>query len=245
MTTRPLIDDAVALHWIEAWDRQQAIYLPYRREQFDVVARLVAATGPGPRVLDLGCGPGSLGRAVHERVPHAHVTGIDHDPLLLALASAHERAGWLTVVDADLRQPWWTQRVTGPFDAAVAATALHWLPAAELERTYRAVLGLLRPGGILVNSDTMPDSEVTIAWAGGVTEGDGGHGWQQWWRDAQSEPALAPAVALRASRRGGVASAEFTPPAQWHIAALARAGFVNAHVQWRQGPDAVLTAVRP
>jgi trans-aconitate methyltransferase len=246
MTTRPLLAEALAVHWIEAWDRQQTAYLPHREEQFDAVAGLVAAVaGPRPRVLDLGCGPGSLGRAVHERIPEAHVTGIDQDPLLLALASVHERAGWLTVVDADLQESSWMERVSGPFDAAIAATALHWLPAAKLERTYVTVRRLLRPGGIFVNSDTMPDPGVTVPAAAEVVrdEGDEGDAWRRWWRDAQSEPALAPALALRAARSGGVGSAEFMPPAQWHLAALARAGFEGARVAWRRGPDAVLTAV--
>jgi hypothetical protein len=59
MTAFPLLDEAVALRWIESWDRQQTTYLPHRQEQFDVVAGLVAAVaGPRPRVLDLGCGAG-------------------------------------------------------------------------------------------------------------------------------------------------------------------------------------------
>lgn len=247
MSTLVPLDDALALRWIDSWDRQQTTYLPHRQEQFQVVADLVAAAGgPRPRVLDLGCGPGSLGRAVHERVPHARVTGVDADPLLLALASAHERAGWLTVVDADLQDPSWTGRVTGPFDAVVAATALHWLPAAGLERTYGAVLDLLRPGGVFVNSDSMPVDGAAVpgAVAAVGTDGDS-DAWRQWWRDAESEPALAPALARRAARPVDVDSAEFMPPPDWHLDALARAGFTGARVAWRSGPEAVLTATAP
>jgi trans-aconitate methyltransferase len=245
MTGHLLLDEAVALHWIDTWDQQQRAYLPRRDEQFDVVARLVrTVAGSAPRVLDLGCGPGSLGRALRERAPGAQVTGVDRDPVLLALATAHERAGWLTLVSADLQDASWTSLVDGPFDAVVAATALHWLAADRLESTYAAVHGLLRPGGVFVNSDTMPAAGAHLAaTTAAMSEAVGGDAWAQWWRDVEAEPGLAPAVARRTARPAHVVSAEFTPPAQWHLDALSRAGFAESDVVWRCGSEAVVAAV--
>ena len=39
-------------------------------------------------------------------------------------------------------------------------------------------------------------------------------------------------------------SAEWTPPAAWHIDALRMAGFAEAGILWRGGPDAAVIAVR-
>ena len=240
MTAPTALDVAVTRRWTESWDQQQTAYLPHRLEQFDVVAHLVAtAAGPGPRVLDLGCGPGTLGRVVHRHLPKARVTGVDHDPLLLALAGGYEREGWLAVVDADLRDPAWVERVGGSFDAVVAATALHWLSAPELQRTYRDVRGVLRPGGIFVNSDTMPETPEPTAKLADIGDDDP---WARWWSEAEDDPALAHLLAVRAARRSA-ASAEFMPPPSWHAAALVEAGFSSVRVAWRRGPEAVLSAL--
>jgi hypothetical protein len=37
---------------------------------------------------------------------------------------------------------------------------------------------------------------------------------------------------------------EFSPPADWHIAALKEAGFPEVGVVWRSGPGAVVAATR-
>ena len=51
--------------WVARWDRMQARYLVGRAERFAVIARLVRETqGPAPRIVDLGCGPGSLSAAL-------------------------------------------------------------------------------------------------------------------------------------------------------------------------------------
>jgi ubiquinone/menaquinone biosynthesis C-methylase UbiE len=45
-----------------------------------------AAIGPGQRVLDLGCGTGTLAIMVKAVHPEAEVVGLDADPDILALA---------------------------------------------------------------------------------------------------------------------------------------------------------------
>jgi hypothetical protein len=74
---------------------------------------------------------------------------------------------------------------------------------------------------------------------------DGRPDWAAWWDEVAADPALTEAVAERQRFFGGVAHpASFHPPSRWHVAALEAAGFSEAGVAWRQGPGAVVAAVR-
>src|SRR5580658_9030422 len=95
-------------NWLERWDAQQQRHIPDREERFAAMVDAVAAfAGPEPRVLDLGCGPGSLSARVLDRVPRATVVAIDADPVLLAIGrGALASRDRLEFVDADLRADW-------------------------------------------------------------------------------------------------------------------------------------------
>src|ERR1700676_2672765 len=109
-------------NWLERWDAQQQRHIPDREERFAAMVDAVAAfAGPEPRVLDLGCGPGSLSARVLDRVPGATVVAIDADPVLLAIGRGALATGkQLQFVDADLRADWVSALPSpGPYDAAV------------------------------------------------------------------------------------------------------------------------------
>jgi ubiquinone/menaquinone biosynthesis C-methylase UbiE len=59
-----------------------------KEEKFQTLLIDQAAIAPGSRVLDLGCGTGTLAVMVKQRVPKAHVSALDADPEALALARA-------------------------------------------------------------------------------------------------------------------------------------------------------------
>jgi hypothetical protein len=69
--------------------------------------------------------------------------------------------------------------------------------------------------------------------------------WDAWWGRASRDPALQPAVTQRrAVFESTYPTVEFSPPADWHIAALRDAGFAEAGLVWRSGPAAVIAGVR-
>lgn len=128
--------------------------MPRREERFQVIVEaLRARCGDHPRVLDLGCGPGSLAARILAALPAAEVVAVDRDPVLLRLgrAALDSRTG-LRFVDADLGDPRLRELGTG-FDAAVSTTALHWLDRTALRELYRSLAAMLRPGGIFMNGD--------------------------------------------------------------------------------------------
>jgi trans-aconitate methyltransferase len=78
---------------------------------------------PGERILDLGCGTGTLTAAIAER--GALVTGVDSSAEMIA--AAREKNGGLRFEVAD------GQALTSvnEFDAVFSNAALHWMPRAD------------------------------------------------------------------------------------------------------------------
>jgi SAM-dependent methyltransferase len=242
--------------WLERWDAQQRTYVPEREERFAVIADVVAAVaGDRPRVLDLGCGPGSLSLRLLDRLPGASVVAVDADPVLLTLGRrASDRSG-LSWVDADLRDPSWTTRLpAGRYDAAVSTTALHWLPASRLPGFYASVAELLRPGGVLVDGDHFGYAaaepglaEVATALRSGWNERTPvppAEDWDGWWAALAAEPALTGAFAERARRRHEHPPADESGRLGTHADALVAAGFGEVGPVWQKATDRVLVALR-
>jgi SAM-dependent methyltransferase len=255
------LDPAAARDWIARWDRQQEVYLPDREERFTALIDAVeAGTGrPGPLVIDLGCGPGSLAVRLLARLPAATVIAVDADPVTLALGrAAHAGQRGLRFLDIDLRAPGWETGLgiaPGQADAVVSTTALHWLTAAELGALYRVVAGLLRPGGLFLDGDHLRRDEarnpVLARLERALEEAEGrrrlpagpAEDWRQWWQPVAADPALAAAAAER--ERGTVHhhGPESTLLAA-HTDALRAAGFAEIGPLWQRGANRLLAAVR-
>jgi hypothetical protein len=73
---------------------------------------------------------------------------------------------------------------------------------------------------------------------------DGAADWETWWKDAAADPALADAVAERNMLFSGSHAKEFTPPVDWHLAAMRASGFSEATVVWRIFDDAIVAALK-
>ena len=243
--------------WQESWDRQQTAFMPDREERFAAMLTAVDAVTGGrpPKVLDLAGGPGTITLRTLARFPGAEVTVLDQDPVLLAIAGA-TLAGRATIVDADLGDPVWRAKLPGEgFDAVLTATALHWLPAERVAALYGEIREVLRPGGILVNADHMPEESLpTLSerlrergrelrearYATGAATS-----WGEWWHRAAADERLGPKVVERERIYPLVTHhQEWTPPALWHVDALRVAGFAEAGVLWRGGTDAAVVGLR-
>lgn len=254
-----------ARDWIKRWDRQQEGFLPEREAQFDALVDAVELTcgRPDPLVVDLGCGPGSVGVRLLDRIPGATVVGLDADPLLLELGrAAHAGLPGLRFVDADLTAPGWPDALglERPADAVVSTTALHWLEPAVLAEVYAQALRMLRPCGLLVNGDELERDgstspaltrldrgllrrEVRRRFADADADADV-EGWSGWWGNVLADPHLAGAVAER-ERRGFVGGRHGCPSGllSVHVDALRAAGFVEVGTVWQRGEVQLLCAV--
>ena len=103
---------------------------------------------PGHRILDVGCGTGSLAVLARQRFPDVDVVGIDPDERALDRATRKARRGGVQVrfdrgfADA-LDYP------AASFDRVFSSFMFHHLAATEKAATLRAVRRVLKPGGSL------------------------------------------------------------------------------------------------
>lgn len=241
--------------WQESWDRQQEWYLPDREERFRVMLDMVEAmTGTAPRVLDLACGTGSITDRLLKRFPSAASTGVDLDPALLTIArGTFDGDPRVTFVTADLKDPRWTEKLPHPaYDAVLTATALHWLPSEQLKTLYGQIAALVRPGGVFLNADHMPDPATPLVNAAESAlrharmdraKAEGVLDWREWWQLAAADPLLAEPTAARFAIYGDHADGD-TPPAEWHARTLREAGFAEARTVWSSPADAMVLGLR-
>jgi SAM-dependent methyltransferase len=103
---------------------------------------------PGHRVLDLGCGTGTLAILVKQMFPQSEVVGLDGDPKVLDIArrkaeTTHVRVTFDPGMAFDLPYP------GDSFDRVLSSFVIHHLTAENKERAFKMVFRVLRAGGRL------------------------------------------------------------------------------------------------
>jgi ubiquinone/menaquinone biosynthesis C-methylase UbiE len=107
-----------------------------------------AALRPNHRVLDIGCGTGTLVTLIKRLHPDVEVVGLDPDPKALARASRKAAAMAVSIqldqgFSDDLPYP------DASFDRVFSSFMLHHLEPAAKEKTLGEVRRVLKPGGFL------------------------------------------------------------------------------------------------
>jgi ubiquinone/menaquinone biosynthesis C-methylase UbiE len=122
-----------------------AFYERYRAPYADAAIAFAAerlGLNATSRLIDLGCGPGTLARRFAPRV--AEVIALDPDPEMLAegerlaTAAGVSNVVWLQAGSAELRQ------LKGPFRAAVMGQSFHWM---DRDQVLRDLYDLIEDGG--------------------------------------------------------------------------------------------------
>jgi ubiquinone/menaquinone biosynthesis C-methylase UbiE len=128
------------------------LYDPFTRLfGFDGVRRVLldqAALQPHFRVLDVGCGTGTLAILIKRLYPALEVVGLDPDPKALARARRKaERAGVAVQFDRGFSDALgYPDRA---FDRVFSSMMFHHLDEADKEPTLREIRRVLKPGGRL------------------------------------------------------------------------------------------------
>ena len=103
---------------------------------------------PGHKVLDLGCGTGTLAMMAKAAQPEADVTGLDADPEMLQIAivkSAEEKIPVKFDVGFAHELPY----PDASFDRVLSSIMIHHLKTPEKEKAAYEVFRVLKPGGEL------------------------------------------------------------------------------------------------
>ena len=122
------------------WNPEQYERFACERSQpfFDLVALISPVMGG--RVVDLGCGTGSLTAQLLSLLGASEVVGLDNSPTMLTSAASHASAA-VRFEETDIE----AFHEPGAWDVVFSNAAMHWLP------DHPAVLarwaGSLRPGG--------------------------------------------------------------------------------------------------
>jgi ubiquinone/menaquinone biosynthesis C-methylase UbiE len=103
---------------------------------------------PGHRVLDIGCGTGTLVILIKHLYPDADVVGFDPDPKALARARRKAARASVSVQFDQVFADALPYRDTS-IDRVLSSFMFHHLPGDEKEGMLREVRRVLRPGGTL------------------------------------------------------------------------------------------------
>ena len=117
----------------------------YPHALFDGLVDELRLDGTG-RLLDVGCGPGSLSLPLAPMFDH--VTGVDADPDMLAEGARQAAAAGITNIDWVLSRAEDLTAHIGPFRVATLAQSFHWMNRSRVAGLLHAVLA---PDGALVH----------------------------------------------------------------------------------------------
>ena len=158
---------AYAASHLLSWPDDLAIY----RARWSALG-VTAASIPGARVLDVGCGPAIASLVLALDDPTASVTGLDREPVVEVarqFAEAMGVASQASFVAGDVTA---LADLDGPFDLVFFGWVLHFLDPLEIAATLRQVHRLLAPSGRIVILEVLPtpgeydnpDPYLTAAW---------------------------------------------------------------------------------
>ena len=207
---------------LHEYDERIRTFIPNYEEMLDVAAEAIPSSAR--TIVDLGTGTGALAARCVEKVPRAHVIGIDSDSGILAAAAGrlHKRGSFLC---ADF--------VTAPLpecDAVVASFSLHHIRTRPAKTAlYRRIRAALRKGGAMLSVDCNPADDPELA-------AEQMKAWRAHLEDFYSRSRAS--SLLRAWSHE-----DFYVPLDVEIA-LMRQGGLRAETLWRKGAFAVIIGRR-
>ena len=154
-------DPILARDYVERSDRDS----DQRAEGFKVMlAALPFSRQDSFEFLDVGTGQGAVAQLVLDAFPNARAVGLDVSGPMMEIAKERmarygDRFRYYLgdFVDGELPAD-----LGGPFDAVVAARAIHHLPTEKKQRLFRNLFAKLKSGGGYFNLDTVAPNDESL-----------------------------------------------------------------------------------
>ncbi|MDZ3831961.1 MAG: class I SAM-dependent methyltransferase [Sphingopyxis sp.] len=131
-----------------------AIALMTREKRWRGELLRLAAPAAGERIVDIGCGTGTLAIALKQLSPATEILGVDPDPAVLAIAREKAEAAGVSIR--------WFEAMGDALDdieplqscdKIVSSLVFHQCPMEVKEAIASQMVRLLRPGGELILAD--------------------------------------------------------------------------------------------
>jgi len=133
-------------------------FLLYGKSVYQTFADRLPLDG-GERVLDFGCGMGTVAYYATKRLPHGHLTCLDiSERWLSACRKTLRRCGSVTFLHSKAHT-----LSKDSFDVAYCHFVLHDISASELEAVITALAGSLKPSGTLVFREPLNETQKVSA----------------------------------------------------------------------------------
>jgi 2-polyprenyl-3-methyl-5-hydroxy-6-metoxy-1,4-benzoquinol methylase len=146
------------------WESGIAESQDYYRDYGPIHDTIIGLIPGGSRVLDVACGPGLLCRKIKERLPSAHVTGVDFSEYVIARNQQRDAGLGITYRCLDARTG--LAELEGGFDVVTMCEILEHLD--NPEAVVAAANKLLAPGGRFIltcpHDNEIPDPEHVRVW---------------------------------------------------------------------------------
>jgi ubiquinone/menaquinone biosynthesis C-methylase UbiE len=107
---------------------------------------------PGQRVLDLGCGTGTLTVMAKQAHPESVVTGFDGDPQILEIARQKAKQAGVSIT-FDEGMAYQLSYPDASFDRVLSSMVFHHLTTQDKERALAEIYRVLKPNGELHLAD--------------------------------------------------------------------------------------------
>ena len=144
----------------QAFDVIIRCLIPYYEQMLDALLAVLPFSSNDPiRVVDLGCGTGTIARRVKERYPQAQITCVDIAQNMLQMAE--DKLG-----HADVRYQlanFETYEFDTAYDVAISSLAIHHLVCDRDKIEFcQKIYGCLKPGGVFYNADVILASSESL-----------------------------------------------------------------------------------
>lgn len=102
----------------------------------------------GQRILDVGCGTGTLTVMIKQAHPNSEVSGLDGDPQILEIAR-YKAAQADTSITFDVGMAYQLPYPNGSFDRVLSSMVFHHLTTQDKEKSLAEIYRVLKPDGEL------------------------------------------------------------------------------------------------